>query len=257
MAYINLRGHQTWSVDYPASGEPLLALHGGLSSTESFEWQVRPLAENRFHFYGYDRTAHGRTGVREGFYHFDFQTQEAISYIEDVIGGPAHLIGHSDGGIIALMVAIARPDLVLSIVAIGANYSWDCGLELVLDQNGIEISEENRQKFLESSPDAPEWQARIFHKAYEVWATEPNISLADLGSINCPVLVLNGDDEVFNAHHGVELYQALPNAQLAIVPGTSHAVLKEKNELALALIDDFYNHPLRGQLREVIAPDLE
>ena len=257
MSYINLRGHQTWSVEYGVDETPVLLLHGGLSSTESFAWQVLPATENRFHVYGYDRTAHGRTGVREGFYHFDFQTAEAIAYIEDVIGGPTHLLGHSDGGIIALLVAIKRPDLVLSIVAGGVNYSWDCGLKLVLDESTFEISDEQRLKFLERSPDSPEWQEKIIRKAHEVWAAEPNITEAGLATITCPVLVLNGDDEVFDTKHGVDLYNALPNAQLAIVPGTTHAVLKEKNELALAIINDFYDHPIRGQLTEEIAPDLE
>lgn len=248
MPYINLRGHQTWSVEYPFPGEPLLLLHGGLSSTESFEWQVLPAVADRFHVYGYDRTAHGRTGVREGYYHFDFQCDEAIAYIEDVIGKPVHIMGHSDGGIIALLVAIKRPDLVLSIVASGVNYSWDCGLTLVIDENTFEIDEERRAKFLERSPDAPEWQEKIIRKAHEVWASEPNITTEELSTITCPVLVLNGDDDVFDPHHGVDLYQALPNAQLAIVPGTTHAVLKEKNALALAIIRDFYDHPVRGQL---------
>ncbi len=98
MAYINLRGHQTWSVEYANNGEPLLLLHGGLSATENFDFHILPAVEDRFHVYGYDRSAHGRTGMREGFYHFDFQRDEAIAYIEDVIGTPTHLLGHSDGG---------------------------------------------------------------------------------------------------------------------------------------------------------------
>jgi len=248
MAYLNLRGHQTWSVEYPAPGEPLLMLHGGLSSTESFEWQVLPAVADRFHVYGYDRTAHGRTGVRDGFYHFEFQTDEAIAYIEDVIKKPTHLLGHSDGGIIALLVAIKRPDLVLSIVASGVNYSWDCGLTLVVDETSFEIDEDRRAKFAERSPDEAHWQEKIIRKAYEVWASEPNISHDELATITCPVLVLNGDDDVFDTHHGVDLYKALPNAQLAIIPGTTHTVLKEKNELALAIIRDFYDHPVRGEL---------
>jgi pimeloyl-ACP methyl ester carboxylesterase len=257
MAYIDLRGHQTWSVEYPNNGEPLLMLHGGLSSIESFDWQVLPAVADRFHPFGYDRTAHGRTGVREGFYHFEFQRDEAISYIEDVIGGPAHLLGHSDGGIIALLVAIKRPDLVLSIVASGVNYSWDCGLALTFDEANLEISEESWAKFHERSPDSSEWLPKIIRKAYEVWAVEPNITHEELATISAPVLVLNGDDEVFDAHHGVDLYRALPKAQLAIIPGATHAVLKEKNELALAIITDFYDHPVRACLTEEITPDPE
>jgi pimeloyl-ACP methyl ester carboxylesterase len=240
MSYINLRGHQTWSIEYPHEGEALLMLHGGLSATENFEPYILPAVADRFHVYGYDRTAHGRTGVQDGFYHFDFQRDEAIAYIEDVIGEPAHLLGHSDGGIIALLVAIKRPDLVLSIVATGTNFSWDAGMDL---GGEITISDENRAEFAERSPDSPETLDRIIYKAYEVWANEPNITPEELATITCPVLVLNGDDEPFTPHHGVDLYEALPNARLAIIPGSPHASHKVKPEIFLAMIKDFYDHP--------------
>jgi len=240
MAYINLRGHQTWSVEYPNSAPPLLLLHGGLSATENFIPHILPAVEDRFYVYGYDRTAHGRTGIRDGFYHFDFQRDEAIAYIEDVIGQPTHLLGHSDGGIIALLVAIARPDLVLSIIATGANYTWDAGLTL---GGEVIITDENRAEFAERSPDAPEVLDQIIYKAYEVWATEPNMTLVELATITCPVLVVNGDDEPFNPHHGVDLYQALPNGRLAIIPGSPHATHKIKPHLLYPIIQDFYDHP--------------
>lgn len=239
MSYINLRGHQTWSVQYPGDGEPLLLLHGGLSATENFDSYLLPAVSGRFHVYGYDRSAHGRTGIRKGFYHFDFQRDEAIAYIEDVIGAPTHLLGHSDGGIIALLVAIARPDLVLSIIATGTNYTWDAGLTL---DGEIVISEEDRAEFAQRSPDSPETLDLIIHKAHEIWGSEPNMTLEELATITCPVLVLNGDDEPFSPHHGVDLYLALQNARLAIIPGSPHATHKVKPHLFLPIITDFYDH---------------
>jgi pimeloyl-ACP methyl ester carboxylesterase len=243
MSYINLRGHQTWSVHYPGDGEPLLLLHGGLSATENFDSYVLPAVSDRFDVYGYDRSAHGRTGIREGFYHFDFQRDEAIAYIEDVIGAPTHLLGHSDGGIIALLVAISRPDLVLSIIATGTNYTWDAGLTL---GGEILISEEDRAEFAQRSPDSPETLDLIIQKAHEVWGSEPNITLEELARITCPVLVLNGDDEPFSPHHGVDLYLALPNARLAIIPGSPHATHKVKPHLFLPIINQTH---LTKQLR--------
>ncbi len=245
MSYLNLRGHQTWSVEFSLNGEPLLLLHGGLSATENFAPHILPAVEDRFHVYGYDRTAHGRTGIRDGFYHFDFQRDEAIAYIEDVIGAPTHLLGHSDGGIIALLVAIARPDLVLSIIATGTNFTWDAGLTL---GGEVIISDENRAEFAERSPDSPHTLDRIIYKAHEVWESEPNMTVAELATITCPVLVVNGDDEPFTPHHGVELFQALANGRLAIIPGSPHATHKVKPHLLLPIIQDFYDHPqMRGE----------
>ena len=138
------------------------------------------------------------------------------------------------------MIAIARPELVLSIIATGTNYSWDAGLAL---GGEVIISEENRAEFAERSPDAPEALDLIIQKAHEVWATEPNMTLEQLATITCPVLIVNGDDEPFTPHHGVDLYQALSNGRLAIIPGSPHATHKIKPHLLHPIITDFYDNP--------------
>ena len=57
------------------------------------------------------------------------------------------------------------------------------------------------------------------------------------------MLVLAGDDDVISAKESEKIYQAITNARLAIVPGSSHAVIKEKTELVQALLKDFYANP--------------
>ena len=242
--YIDLRvgntSHPTWSVEYPNNGQPLLLLHGGLSATEDFDTYVLPAVEKTHHVYGYDRAGHGRTGIREGYYHFEFQRDEAIAYLEQVVKAPAHLVGYSDGGIITLMVAIKRPDLVKSALLIGANYHWNTG-GLVFDEN-IEITWDDEEKALWSSrsPDPVEVGIATVKKAFGIWAKEPNMTIEELSKIACPTLVLSGDDEPHSNHHTVELYEALQDGRLAIIPGASHYVMKEKPELFLATVMDFY-----------------
>lgn len=242
MSYIELQGNQIWHQEWSKrKREPLLLLHGGLSSTQSFAPKILPAVKRTHHSYGYDRTAHGRTKMRKGFYHFNFQRDEAIAYIEDVIKQPTHIIGHSDGGIIALMVAMTRPDLVKSLVAIGANYHYDCGLNHQLF-NG-EVSEEEKDKFVARTGQPRELLVEIITKAHKVWATEPKMSKAQLKKIKCSTLIMAGDDEPFSTEHTASLYEAIPNSQLAILPGASHAVLKEKPDLVKKILKDFYKNP--------------
>ena len=66
---------------------------------------------------------------------------------------------------------------------------------------------------------------------------------AQLKKIKCPTLILAGDDEPFSTEHTASLYEAIPSAQLAILPGTSHAVLKEKPKLVKQILKDFYKNP--------------
>jgi pimeloyl-ACP methyl ester carboxylesterase len=234
--YINLRNHQVYNYEWDHDGEAVVLLHGGLSKTSSWDYLMVPPLEDEFHVFAYDRTGHGFTGDQPGSLHFEFQCQEAIAYLEDVVKEPAHLIGYSDGGIIALMVAIKRPELVKSIVAIGANYHYSAPLKDFLEAR---VSEEDQAEYNLISPDAPHTLLEKTIRMNEIWKTEPDISLSQIASIQCPVLVMAGDDDVIAHDHTISLYEALPLGQLAIIPGTSHGLVKEKPALLIAVIMQF------------------
>ena len=234
--YINLRDHQVYNYEWDNDGEAVVLLHGGLSKTSSWDYLMVPPLEDEFHVFAYDRTGHGFTGDQPGSLHFEFQCQEAIAYLEDVVKEPAHLIGYSDGGIIALMVAIKRPELVKSIVAIGANYHYSAPLKDFLEAR---VSEEDQAEYNLISPDAPHTLLEKTIRMNEIWKTEPDISLSEIVSIQCPVLVMAGDDDVIAHDHTISLYEALPLGQLAVIPGTSHGLVKEKPALLIAVMMQF------------------
>ena len=234
--YVNLRGHQIYNYEWENDGEAVVLLHGGLSKTSSWDYIMVPPLEKEFQIFAYDRTAHGFTGDQRGSLHFDFQTHEAIAYLEDIVKKPAHLFGWSDGGIIALMIAILRPELVKSIVAIGANYHFN-GVSQNFGE--VEISPEDQAEYNLISPDAPHTLLEKTIRMHAIWNSEPTLTLTEISAIPCPVLVLVGDDDVINHSHTVELYKALPLGQLAIIPGSSHIVVKEKPDLMNAVILQF------------------
>lgn len=238
MKYLSISGYPLWSFEWSNNGEPVLLLHGGLSNTDSFaDVMVTPLQDS-FHLFAYDRAGHGRSADQPGSFHFNFQRDEAIAFISDVIKEPVHLVGYSDGANIALMIAIARPELVKSIVSIAANFNADGIIELpVFDPAGI--SDEERAEYALMSPDAPETLAIKNAKMHEIWKVEPNIDIAEIAQISVPTLVMAGDDDVVKHSHSIELYEALSLGQLAIVPGTSHGLVKEKPEFVTALIKSF------------------
>ena len=72
----------------------------------------------------------------------------------------------------------------------------------------------------------------------------PTMTTRDLAEITTPVLVLVGDDDVATLAHTASLYESLPQGQLAVVPGTSHSVLKERPEECAALITRFLRQRL-------------
>ena len=235
--YINLRGHQTFSYEWPNKGEALLLLHGGLSQTSHFDQSVLPAIEDNFHIFGYDRTGHGFTGDRDGSMHFQFQYEEAVAYLEDVVKEPAHLIGHSDGAIIALMVAMHKPELVKSVVLFGGLFHFSGTLPMPeFDGN---ISQEDLDEYAATSPDGPGTLEAKIRKMFSIWYSEPAYTVEDVKKIQCPALVLVGDDDVISHHHTIEMFEALPQGQLAVIPGTSHQANKEKPEIFQMFIREF------------------
>ncbi|MFM8621608.1 MAG: alpha/beta fold hydrolase [Candidatus Nanopelagicaceae bacterium] len=254
-SYINLRGQKIWASQAKplfGSKEKVVLLHGGMSQSEGFDGRLLPSVKG-FHVYSYDRAGHGRTPDQTGSFHFDFQNQEAIAFLEDVVKEPAHLIGFSDGGIIALLVAINRPDLVKTITLVGANYH----------HGGVSIEpwvpgDAEKAKYAAFSPDGAETLIKKIKKMAKIWSTEPNMTKKQLKSIKCPALVIAGDDDVVDLKHTKEIYEAIENSRLAIIPGASHSIDKDQPVLLNKIIRDFLlNHeypvtsrPERRKMRE-------
>jgi pimeloyl-ACP methyl ester carboxylesterase len=237
---INLRGHDVFTFQWSKRGEPLVILHGGLSHSEKTKKYLLPAVKRDFKVFAYDRTGHGRTANQKGSFHFNFQTKELIAFLEDVVKEPAHLIGISDGANIAIMTAMARPELIRSVVSIGGNTTAS---QIRMKFGKPEVSAESQAEHDRISPDHPSELIKKVATAFKVWKSEPSIAITKLAKIKCPVLVLAGDDDVISAKESEKIYQAITNARLAIVPGSSHAVIKEKTELVQALLKDFYANP--------------
>jgi pimeloyl-ACP methyl ester carboxylesterase len=246
--YISLRGEQIWSsrmrprfgtFSSAHANEPVLLLHGGMSQSEGIDGRLTP-AVRGFDLFSYDRAGHGRSPDQPGSFHFEFQFKEAVAYLEDVIKQPAHLIGFSDGGIIALLVAIRRPDLVKTITVVGANYHYKSGQPHV---KAWKPNEKERAKYAHFSPDPPQTLEFKIKKMVKIWATEPTMTKNELKKIKCPTLVIAADDDMASLQHTNEIYQSIKNSRLAVIPGASHLIDKEQPELLNKIIRDFlFNH---------------
>lgn len=235
--YVDLAGHATW-IEERGSGDPLLLLHGGMGNgDELVDCIGDPLAE-RYRVVAPDRRGHGRTADTDQPFHYDDMAAETVAVLEEVVGGPAHLVGFSDGAIVALLVSLARPELVHRQVLIGANYHRDGLRDLDMDPDDPLLAD-MRQAYVERSPDGAEHFDVVVGKGLTVMAEEPTLTTAELTGVTTPTLVLVGDDDLIELAHTVALFESLPNAQLAVVPGTSHLVPMEAPGEVARLIADF------------------
>jgi pimeloyl-ACP methyl ester carboxylesterase len=243
--YVDVLGHATWVHRGAGSGETVLLLHGGLSCSEDLLPVLeQPLAQE-FAVAAFDRRGHGRTADTDAAFHYAAMAREVVAVIEHLDAGPLHLVGWSDGGISALLVALERPDLVARQVLIGTNFHHD-GIVDTGDEPGEEspLGAAMRHAYAERSPDGAEHYPVVEQKFELMARTEPTLTVADLAGVSAPTLVLAGDDDMVRLDHTAALYQALPAGQLGIVPGASHALPVEKPDLVARLITDFLHGPV-------------
>ncbi len=243
VTHVQLNGHTTWAVLPKKKGRTVVLLHGGLSSSASLLRVLGPRLKKRFALAAFDRRGHGRTADTDAPFSYDDMADETIAFLE-LLERRVYLLGHSDGGNVALLVALRRPDLVHRVVLVGANYHFN-GLVPMKDFTPQSPDFEGfARDFATRSPDGIEHAATVVEKSLALVKSEPSLTVEELHTMSVPVLVMSGDDDVARLDHTVSMYESFSEAQLAILPGTSHAILKERTKVCARLIEDFFLGPV-------------
>jgi pimeloyl-ACP methyl ester carboxylesterase len=188
-----------------------------------------------------DLWGHGRTADRDGPFSLESFATDVAELIERVAGGPAHVLGHSIGAAVALDLTMRRPELVRKLIEISGGFDIDAD-----PQTGMSIDEmvEGTVDFLGStygavSPDGEAHFPVVVRKDFELSSREPKFTGDQIGAITHRTLVMVADDDITPIEHQLDFYRALPNGELAVVPGTSHFLLKEKPAVCNAIVLDF------------------
>jgi pimeloyl-ACP methyl ester carboxylesterase len=240
--YVELSGLNTWYAEY-GSGDPLVLLHPGGADARAFGPNLDGLA-SRFHVYTPERRGHGRTPDADGPMSYELMAEDTIRFLETVVRRPAHLVGMSDGAIVALLVSLRRPDLATRLVAVAGVFHRDGWAPGVLDDDE-DPPEFFVNSYSEVSPDGRAHYPIVAAKLARMHAEGPSLTSGDLHKLSTPTLVMIGDDDQVVLEHAIEMYRAVPDCELAILPGTSHGLLVEKPDLTNRVIIDFLaNEPV-------------
>jgi pimeloyl-ACP methyl ester carboxylesterase len=204
-------------------GEPLLLLHGGLGNADYFANQIPAFVEAGYQVIALDSRGHGRSTVTETPIGYALMASDVIAMLDYLEIEAAHLVGWSDGGIIGLDIAIHNPDRLLKLVAYGANYipagvRTDIGESVVFNA----YIERSLTDYATLSP-APENVDAFLANIGNMWATEPQFTEDQLGSITTPTLILDGwEEEAIYPEHAFEMAGLIPGAELLLMPDVGH-----------------------------------
>ena len=236
--YVQLDDVRTW-YDERGEGDSLVLLHPGGAGVDARAFAPNlPALTAKFRVYTPERRGHGHTADVAGPITFDAMARDTIAFLERVVARPTHLLGCSDGATVALLTALRRPDLVRRLVLVAGVFhhdGWDPGV-IDLDNEPPEFLE---RLYAEVSPDGGEHYPAVVAKLARMHVEEPTLTSTDLHAVKCRTLVMVADDDEVTLEHAVAMYRGLANAELIVVPGTSHGLLVEKPTLCNRVILDF------------------
>ena len=214
-------------------GQPLLLLHGGTLTGDSWEPYIAAFAEH-FRLIVPDTPGHGKSGTPDADLTYPGLADDMAAFIEALELHQPLVAGYSDGGQIALEIGMRHPALTRALVAGGAffrfNPSYSAWLGGVFGETAArEIDIAN---FERSHPEWAEWLRHLYGpdawpsvlaRVRPMWTTPFDYGRDELARIVAPTLVLLGDrDEVLPVEEATELYRRLPAAELAVVADADH-----------------------------------
>jgi pimeloyl-ACP methyl ester carboxylesterase/DNA-binding MarR family transcriptional regulator len=239
--YVDVGGIRVWH-QVSGNGAPLVLLHGAFAGADSWAAQVPDLVAAGYHVFAPERSGHAHTPDRPGPLTYASMADETIAYLDEIVGARAHLIGWSDGAVVALLVAQRRPELVDRLVLIGQYYN-SAGRRAggIVDQlvaAGPEAMAFLRLGYDPVTPDGADHFEVVFRKTMKMLAEEPELRLATLKDVASPALILQGDRDDVTLAHGAAVADALPRGRLAVLPGT-HLLPMETPAVVNGLITTF------------------
>lgn len=237
--YYAVRGIQIYTETY-GTGKPLLLIHGNGNSIHAFASNI-PYFSKKYKVIAVDSRAHGKTIDAGDSLSFEMMADDFAALLNAMHIDSAYVIGWSDGGINALLLAMRHPEKVIKLVSTGAN--------LTPDSTGlIPHYWIDEQKEFESNKNKPRTTAKEKNdwKIFLLDWLQPNVPLDDLKAIQCPSLIVCGDNDLIPIEHTAAIYRHIPRAYLWVLPHSGHATLQEHRDEFNRKADSFFEETFKS-----------
>lgn len=218
-------------------GEPLLVVHGNGGGIADLSAQIAYFRK-RYKVIAMDSRSQGRSGDSPKKLTYEVMTDDLAALLDHLKTGPVNVLGWSDGGIEALLLAIRHPAKVKKIAAMAANLNPS---EAALYPEVIDVVKSMIAEIPAAVRDSPPGRRQLI--VTQMLLDEPHIELKALETISAPTLVLAGDHDLIKDEHTVDIYHHIPNSQLAIFPNATHMVPFDDPALFNATVDRFFRTP--------------
>ena len=241
-------------------GEPLILIHGGFGGVVEFAQLLPLLAETR-QVIAVELQGHGRTADVDRPLSYELMADDIAALIDYLGYDSVDILGFSLGGGVALQTAIRHPEAVGRLVLVSTPFYRDGihpefreGMD-AMSAEGAEAMEATPifQFYSSVAPNPEDWPTLV-GKLGDLLQQDYDWS-SDAAAITMPTLIVVGDSDFIYPAHAVELFELLgggvpgdfvgmPNAQFAVLPGTSHFSILTRADLLLPVLTPFLDAPI-------------
>lgn len=222
-------------------GEPLLLVHGNGASIGTLAKQIE-FFKATHKVIAMDSRDHGRSSDSSGPLTYEKMADDLAALLDHVHSGPADIVGWSDGGIEALLMGVRHPDKVRKLVAMAAGLNPDA-----VYPETDKLLKDMLAAVPADAKTTPEGKRNL--KVTTIMLTEPHIEPALLGRIEAPTLVLSGDHDLIRLEHTIQIFNSLPNANLAVFSNSTHMVPYDDPQLFNTTVQRFPDTPFKKKDR--------
>jgi pimeloyl-ACP methyl ester carboxylesterase len=236
--YYNIRGFKMYCEVY-GQGKPLLIIHGNGGSISNFVFQI-PYFSRKYKVIIADSRAQGKSADGNDSLSYEMMADDYAALLDAMKIDSANVIGWSDGGINAVLLAIRHPEKVARLAVTGTNLQPDTNAvyKEVWDMV-IPMYSQMKQKTNLTAQQKDEF------KLLKLLCEQPHIPLTDLNKIMVPALVMGGDHDVIKVEHTMLIFKNIPNAYLWIFPNSGHSTPVVYADEFNKKVDNFFSTPFR------------
>jgi pimeloyl-ACP methyl ester carboxylesterase len=228
------------------AGEPLVMLHGGMSTIGDFH-RILPALAARRQVIAIERQGHGHTADIDRPFSFAQMADDTAALLRQLAIPQTDVFGYSAGGTVALELAIRHPGLVRKLVLSSTVYTMDGyhpevreGLQhLTADALPLQM----RDAYERVAPHPENW-SNLVAKAAEQMRTDAGPRAEEVRGIQAPALVIVAERDVVRIDHAENLSRML-RAELVVLPESDHAsYLLQRPDVLVAKLTAFLDAPM-------------
>lgn len=241
--FISINGDKQYFEIY-GQGTPLVLIHGNGGNIGYMKPQIEFFAK-KYKVIVMDCRGRGKSELGKDSLTYKQITKDIVGILDYLQLDSTYVVGRSDGGIIALLMAIHHPEKVKKIVSFAANLTPDTLALYPSFYNEVINDRKLADEMLAKKDNTQNW--KVMQQRNRMMEFQPHISASDLQKIKCPVLVMSTDRDIIREEHTVYIYKNIVKANLCILTGENHSVSKNNPDLFNTIVQKYLDETYKGE----------